>query len=332
MRRYWSTIVLMKTSELPQDWDERLIHADGSILQSKAWAQFQKSLKRKAVWDEGKEWQWLAFVRESHGLKYLICSYGPTATSEKGYKEALDSLINSADELKVDFVRVEPRFGISADTLKQLGGYKIREVQPENTQIVDLIEQIEELRGHLSSGHRNSINGVERREIKIKSTTDQADFDQFLLMLKDTARNSRVKFFPPEYYRAAWKTLGPSKNAVLYMAKIDGKPIAGALFYDFGNTRYYAHAGAWQLLNRKVNASTPLVWQGLVEAKEQGKSKFDLWGIAPEGVPNHPWAGITSFKQSFGGERVTYVGTWDIPVNKPKYKLYRMYRRLRRIG
>ena len=324
--------MLMKTGELPQDWDDKLIKKDGSILQSKPWEHFQNSLKRKAVWDEGDDWQWLAFVRESHGLKYLMCSYGPTAQSKEGYKNALDSLIKSAEELKVDFIRVEPRFGVNAEILQKMGGYKIREVQPENTLVVDLSKPIDELRGHLSSGHRNSINGVERRGIEIKKTSDSNDFNEFLKMLNDTARNSRVKFFPPAYYQAVWKTLGQSKNAVLYIAKIDGKSIAGALFYDFGQTRYYAHAGAWQILNRKVNASTPLVWQGLIDAKNEGKTRFDLWGIAPEGIPNHPWAGITSFKQSFGGERVEYAGTWDIPVNKPKYKLYRMYRRLRRIG
>ncbi len=324
--------MLMKTTELPQNWDERLINLDGSILQSKEWAQFQASLKRKAVWDEGKGWQWLAFVRESHGLKYLICSYGPTADSKKGYESALESLIKAAKELKVDFIRIEPRSGIDSDTLEHLGSFKIREVQPENTQVVDLNKSVEELRHELSSGHRNSINGVERRGISINRTSEKSDFEEFLKMLKDTARNSRVKFFPPSYYRAVWKTLGSSNNAALYLAKIDQKPIAAALFYDFGNTRYYAHAGAWQLLNRKLNASAPLVWQGLLDAKEEGKTHFDLWGIAPEGVPNHPWAGITSFKQSFGGNRVKYVGTWDIPINKPKYKLYRMYRRLRRIN
>lgn len=324
--------MLMKTSELPQDWDERLVKVDGSILQSRPWAQFQGSLKRKAVWDEGDGWQWLAFVRESHGLKYLMCSYGPTAKSQEEYTKALDSLIGAAKELKVDFIRIEPRFGIDSDTLQALGGYKIREVQPENTQIVELNKSLDELRSDLSSGHRNSINGVERRGIAINKTSDNEDFNEFLKMLKDTARNSRVKFFPPSYYQAVWNTLGQSGNAVMYLAKIDEKPIAAALFYDYGHTRYYAHAGAWQLLNRKLNASAPLVWQGLIDAKEDGKTHFDLWGIAPEGVPNHPWAGITSFKQSFGGERVKYGGTWDIPVNKPKYKLYRMYRRLRRIG
>lgn len=43
--------------------------------------------------------------------------------------------------------------------------------------------------------------------------------------------------------------------------------------------------------------------------------------------PNKPGgklASITKFKQSFGGEIVQYSGTWDLPLNKPKYFLYKL--------
>ena len=60
-------------------------------------------------------------------------------------------------------------------------------------------------------------------------------------------------------------------------------------------------------------------------------SYFDLYGIAPDGSsPYHPWAGFTKFKRSFGGEDVTFGGSWDIPLQPVEYWLYRIYQTVRR--
>jgi lipid II:glycine glycyltransferase (peptidoglycan interpeptide bridge formation enzyme) len=67
----------------------------------------------------------------------------------------------------------------------------------------------------------------------------------------------------------------------------------------------------------------------IIDAKEDGKKYFDFWGIAPEGAENHPWAGLTAYKKSFGGEVVSSLGTYDIVINKTKYRLYNTYKKLR---
>ena len=60
----------------------------------------------------------------------------------------------------------------------------------------------------------------------------------------------------------------------------------------------------------------------ILDAKAKGLKYVDLFGIAPEDEPDHEWAGFTKFKKSFGGESVTYPGTWDVPVNTAGYKVY----------
>jgi GNAT acetyltransferase-like protein len=309
-------------------WDQALQQKQGSILQSRVWAQFQEELGRSSYWAEGDGWQWQANLRESHGLRYLLCSYGP-AGEGSAMAAGLTSLLAAGRQLKVDFVRVEPQQGITPDGLQALGAVKISEASPEYTRIIDLAKEEAELRSDLSASHRNRINGTERRGIQVRLTTDPSDFEEFLHMLRDTAMRSKVVFWPDDYFRKLHDLLAAAGIVRMYLAEAEGQPVASAMFYDWGGTRYYAHAGAYQERNRKLKASVSLVWQALIDAKAAGLQRYDLWGTAPEGDSTHHLAGIAEFKAGFGGQQLKYLGTWDIPLNVSKYRLYTVYRRLR---
>ena len=69
--------------------------------------------------------------------------------------------------------------------------------------------------------------------------------------------------------------------------------------------------------------------QIVLDAEAEGRSWVDFHGMAPEGSgPDHPWAGFTKFKQSFGGEARHYLGTWEKPVRRAHYAVYSAARRL----
>jgi hypothetical protein len=315
----------------PEHWDQELQRQAGSILQSRSWAQFQHELGRPSYWAEGEGWRWQANLRVSHGLRYLLCSYGPVGEGA-AMPAALESLQAAGRELGVDFVRIEPQRGTTAAELRQRGGVKISEASPEFTRIIDLTKEEAQLRAELNASHRNRINGTERRGITIRQTTDPADFGQFLAMLHDTASHSGVSFWPDSYFQKLHDILAAAGIVRMYLAEAEGQPVASAMFYDWGGTRYYAHAGAYQERNRKLKASVSLVWQALLDAKAAGLQRYDLWGVAPEGDRTHHLAGISEFKAGFGGQLVTYLGTWDMPLKPGKYRAYTVYRRLRGRG
>ena len=82
---------------------------------------------------------------------------------------------------------------------------------------------------------------------------------------------------------------------------------------------------------KKLPATVALLTTAIFDAKEQGITLFDFWGIAPEDAPDdHPWKGFTQFKQSFGGRPVSYAGTYDIIISPAKYRLYQATRQLNR--
>ncbi|TAK89072.1 peptidoglycan bridge formation glycyltransferase FemA/FemB family protein [Patescibacteria group bacterium] len=319
----------MKTGIPPLSWDEQLERNGGSIVQSRHWAEFQDALGHQPVWQQEDDYQWLGSVWTSHGLRYLVCSYGPVLAKGADPAPAVKSLIDAGRQLGVDFIRLDPQDHRFAKELKAKGARHIADNQPSHTQVVDLTKSLDELRGDLASGHRNLINGTERRGVSIAQVSDRHNLNKFIEMLKDTARRSHTVFQDDYYFQTLWSTLQPADVAKLYVASVDGQPVAGAIFLDCGKTRSYLYAGAWQEKNRQAKASVSLVWQAMMDAKDAGMTKFDLWGIAPTDDPKHSWAGITRFKQGYGGAQVEYAGTWDIPLKPQKYRLYTVYRRLR---
>jgi lipid II:glycine glycyltransferase (peptidoglycan interpeptide bridge formation enzyme) len=101
--------------------------------------------------------------------------------------------------------------------------------------------------------------------------------------------------------------------------------------FDNITTRHYIQA-AQDKEYTKLAAPSIVVCQMLIDAHEKGLKYFDFWGIAPENAPkNHPWKGFTKFKQSFGGEPVTYAGTYDIVLSPVKYHIYQFLRKINRL-
>ena len=238
---------------LPNDWDEIQKGLNASVLQSRIWSDVQESMGRKAHFEWSNHWSWVGFERKSKGIRYLLVPYGPTASLKAD--EALHSLVTYAKSKKFDFIRFEPRGGFKPDDLAKFGAQKVAELDPEYTQVVDLTKTEDEMRSQLNSGHRNRINGADKRGLQVSITTSSEDFDSFLAMLKDTAKRAKVSFYPSQYYKDIFKIMEPRGAAKLYIAKVNGEPVAASLFYDYNGIRYYSHSGAFQDLNRKYNAT-----------------------------------------------------------------------------
>ena len=63
-----------------------------------------------------------------------------------------------------------------------------------------------------------------------------------------------------------------------------------------------------------------LQWEVIKEAKNRGKSVYNLWGITPAGKKRHPWKGLTVFKTGFGGQVIEYLHAKDYSLS-PRYYL-----------
>lgn len=321
----------MQQSGSPEiTWDQTISTLHGGVLQSRGWALLQQELGRPTYNASGVGWAWSAHVRKGRGVRYLYIPHGPVANSASAMNAALADAVNAARSLGADFVRVEPVGPVTQTGLKARGAKTIPEVQPQRTLVLDLTQSEDELRSGISQSNRNIINSAERRGIRCSAIQQPRaeDIDQFLAMLKDTVSRDGFHPYADDYYRKSIDVLCAEDIATLYFAYADDKLVAGAVAFDFAGTRYYVHAAAFQALNRQLKAAVPLLWQMIIDAKNQGAQKFDFWGIAPTDNPTHPRAGLTRFKRSFGGELRESCGTWDLPTKPVKYRLYRLAKRV----
>jgi lipid II:glycine glycyltransferase (peptidoglycan interpeptide bridge formation enzyme) len=62
-------------------------------------------------------------------------------------------------------------------------------------------------------------------------------------------------------------------------------------------------------------ANNLMMWEAIKFGKKLGLSTFDLWG-REEGK------GFTKFKEGYNPSVVEFLGTWDLVINKPIYKIY----------
>ncbi|HMI09071.1 MAG TPA: peptidoglycan bridge formation glycyltransferase FemA/FemB family protein [Candidatus Saccharimonadales bacterium] len=301
------------------------------FLQSPAWGRFQQSLRREVITDGGEGWHYLAILETGRFNTRLYCPYGPYAESEKAFESALASLKAQAAKHHVTFLRIEPTGAITADYLRKNGFKHVtyNQLQPEHTQIIDLHPDEDQIIAAMDQNNRNLYRNYQKKGLLIRTSQNPNDISILTTLLHGVAKRNGIHTHSDSYFQAQAKALFPAGEAKLFYVTYEDKPIAASVVFDDAATRYYVHAGSDDAY-RKLSAGTALLAYMIIDAKRNGQTNFDLYGIAPNDDPAHPWAGFTKFKKSFGGTPLAYIGAWDLPLIKPQYLLYRLYQQLTR--
>lgn len=302
------------------------------FLQSPQWAQFQRALGRTVHEQSGPGWRFLAIEESNPAGKLLYSPYGPVAESLTAFDAALAALTDLARTSGAVFVRVEPVTAgftaAEAGTVLRSRGLQPAPVsqQPELSWIVDVDRDFKDVLADMKPANRNLYRNIHKKGVTFRSSQDPAEISILLEFLHMTAARNGFKPQSDEYLSQVARSLMPAGAATLFIAELDGRPIAAALAYDSADTRTYAHA-ALDDTHRKLSAGIPLLVTLIADAQAKGLKHVDLWGVAPADQPDHKWAGFTAFKKSFGGREIAYPGTWDLPVRKVRYGSYQLARK-----
>jgi lipid II:glycine glycyltransferase (peptidoglycan interpeptide bridge formation enzyme) len=311
-------------------WDEALEKMHGHLFQSNLWADFQKAQGRETYTDTGTGWSWMGAVRKASGIKYLYLAYGPNLESESKLADALGSIENKARELKVDFARMDFPTDISSTKLENSGLKHVSDMQATYHMVLDLTPSKEDLWKEVASRTKTYVNTAPKRNLSFEISDNPESLGEFLKIQAMTAKRQGISMYPESYYRALVNTLMPTGHCKIYFAKTPEDVIAGALCVDWGDTRYYLFAATNDELNRKAHGAQALMWWLIEDAKQQGLRAFDYGGVVPLDWDHHPWIGHTRFKKNYGGEIIKGGGTWDMPINKNKYRLYNLVKRVKK--
>ncbi len=304
-------------------WDKKQIQLGAHFLQMTPWAVFQVAQGKQVFYAANEEWSWLAVFERSRFGTRLYCPYGPTATSVTHLYDAIVALVACAKQQQVNYIRVEPQGNLTLRDLHTIGLRRAhRDIQPRLTWVKELSSDEDSLLADMTATNRNLHRTAAKKGISFRVSHDPKELPIFLGMMHEVAQHNRIHPHPDAYYQEMAETLMPLGALKLYIAEQKGQPVASSLIFDSPSTRYYAHAASL-FEARKLHPGTPLVSHMIIDAKRNGQKWFDFYGIAPLDQPNHKWAGFTRFKQSFGGEVRDMHGTWELPVKKLSYSLYR---------
>ncbi|MCL2371399.1 peptidoglycan bridge formation glycyltransferase FemA/FemB family protein [Candidatus Saccharibacteria bacterium] len=253
---------------------------------------------------------------------------GAVIKDVKSFAQAIDEAAKSANCV---FVRVRPQLIANDENLTTMreAGFKPspRHLYAENTVIMDLGHSEEELLAAMRKQTRYEIRHLDRHPnlivdcIKSSDSASAQAWEDFAKMQAETAE--RQGFIPPSRQELLHLREAFGDQALLYRAKVDNQVLAYAIILlGLGEADYFEAASAEQA--RNIPVAYAIQWQIIRDLKALGLKYYNLFGIAPEGEPNHRYAKLTTFKRGFG-EVVHYVPAQDLSIRGLKYQLLKWY-------
>ena len=299
---------------------EYLNGAEASLWQSNVWKDNQEALGRDVRMysnchpeDIQRMTALIVIDRTKFGLTTWDIPRGPVCSSnvtKKDQEAFIQFLINESKKAGAISITFSPEEPIEA--LEQCSKPSGRHIYPEATRIVDLTKSEEEILSQMKQKGRYNIRLAERSAVSGQRSEDASLFHKLV-----QATSKRDAFIPHSlgHYQKFLELPG----SFLLIATKDDTPIAGLIGVIHGDTGIYYY-GASSYKHRSLMAPYLLQWEAMKYCKSQGCSQYDLFGIAPpDSPPDHPWSGITNFKEKFGGNVITYPKEHQI-IHRPYAK------------
>jgi lipid II:glycine glycyltransferase (peptidoglycan interpeptide bridge formation enzyme) len=324
----------------------------GVLLQAWNWGEFQKEIGHKVyrlgVYRANDLIGGAQVIQIKSALRsHLYVPNGPVVFDQHHFVvdarlnlEVTESILQyirkTLTSLNTHYIRFDPLIIESPENNRLLHELGLLQgatfVQPEHTILLDLRKTEEELLTAMSKTTRYDIKRGQKDGIRITSSVEASDFDIFWKMFYETVKRQKFVAYSKSYYQKQLECLKENGNYKIYIAYDAETPLAAALVASDEGCSYYLHAGrAQSKLDGAKYAPKVLLWQAIIDAKERGKRRFNLYGIAKNDEdPNDPWYGLSAFKKSFGGYTLSYVGSLDFPVTV-QYWLIRLFEKTRRL-
>jgi serine/alanine adding enzyme len=316
------------------EWDA-LIAAEGdtaSVLQGKAFA----GIKRHNGWKPNfimhtlgqREVPVLYLSRRIMGLGELwYAPGGPSVTNAAD----LVAVIGQAKELPAFLVQFEPELArelAPLDALRPHGIIQARAaIQPNiHTVVIDLSPEAETLIDSFHTKTRYNIRLAERKGViagPVELTTENM---AIMYTLMESAQSRGGYYLRSKgYFEQAWQAYAKEGSGQLFLARFEGKVLAGAFVTYLGQKALYKDGGSIRE-HREVQPMYALQWAVMQWLKQHGVTRYDLHGTPPSDElddPHHPLAGLARFKTGFNPHVTEYSGVLDLPLNQSAYRRWR---------
>jgi peptidoglycan pentaglycine glycine transferase (the first glycine) len=325
-----------------KEYDATLDSADIPITQRAFFGEWQKKLGRdvsRYVIKSGDNvvarFQLIKYSI-SFGLEYWYIPHGPIVASNapddlfKNFAGLLRRLIKKSTPIFIRFdsypttLSQEDNIELKRN-FKKVGAasYRSQYFQPKYEWVLDVVAPEEELLLNMHPKTRYNIGLAERRDItsKIVDVAMASTLDTLYEILSETAARDGFTLHPKKYYKGILEDSEKNNNAFLVVTSYGDKKLVIHYVAIFGKTAYFVFGGS-KSEHRNRMPTHQAHWMGIKEAKKRGCTQYNFGGVSDGSKIYKNWESLTYFKERFGGRRIEYGDSYDLPVRKIFYKLY----------
>src|SRR3989344_3901589 len=302
-----------------------LNHPQGNLWQSLEWKRYREALGKKVqiyVAEENGSIAGSALVmigRTSGGFSTWEIPRGPVG---KRREELLQTIKDAAKKDRCLALYLSPQLPLAASEVPLTPSGRM--IYAQATRMIDLTLPEERILAQMKPKGRYNMRVAQKHDMKVKQSED---IDAFYELIQKTGERDAFGTLPKMHYETFLKSVDGS-FLLLARAPKEQKPIAGLLGVVWNKDGIYYY-GASNYTHRASMAPYLLQWEAMKFCKARGCTTYDLLGIAPAGAPeDHPWAGISSFKEKFGGQVVPYPPEQQIILRPIAHRLLNLKRNL----
>lgn len=313
-----------------KEWNEfQMEFENPHILQTRYWGE----LKANFGWDNvrvgSKEAGAQILFRKlplNHSLAYI-----PKGPIGDNWKEILPEIEEICRKRKAVFLKIEmDLWDEEADDLSDLGFIRANhEIQPRRTIVINISGTEEEILAQMKQKTRYNIRLAGKKGVIVYRSKDISEFSD---LMDVTGQRDQFGVHTSEYYQKAYDLFNPDGLCELFIAKFEGRPIAGLIAFVSGKRAWYFY-GASSNEHRNLMPTYLVQWEAIRWAKSKGCLEYDLWGVPDmnqkeleENFMNRNdglW-GVYRFKRGFGGDVRRTAPSWDKVFKPLLYKLYKL--------
>jgi hypothetical protein len=159
--------------------------------------------------------------------------------------------------------------------------------------------------GTMEREARARIRKTERLGVVVAEVRQEADLVAYCTLAEETSARMRrghiAAVYPPAFFRSVFTEMVPAGQALFLLARWQGRPLAGALYFVSPTRLGQCHgASTRDRALTRAEGPTAVAWHAMQLARTRGL-EFDMGVTTPTTDTTHPHFSVFRFKQAFGG-------------------------------
>lgn len=302
-------------------------HSNCHFLQDPAWAQVKALWKWRGILaldDDGRILGAMSVLLRPLplGCHVAYAPRGPVCIRKDArVMESLTAGLKAlAKQFKCLLTYLDPDEPESNEAFRMLMkelGYRERQsddfsgVQPQSVFRLSLEDQTEEsLLASFAQKTRYNIRLAQKRGVRVEQYSGGKEISQEALksfdrLMQTTGERDHFLVRGSTYFEQLLHAL--KNDAVLYLAYLEERPIAGSIAIFYGDKAWYLY-GASANEQRGAMPNYLLQWTMILEALKRECRIYDFRGVPGTGRTDDPLYGLYRFKKGFSGEHMRFTG------------------------